>query len=442
MGRLVEAEGWLFSNGTYGRKQYTAFVPHELAGWSPSVPGRVLSPLLTAAEGLKTLGGAADVAAAVGAWLRARDESIRSSLIEGVRSTVAGLAWAQYRQAAGESLHDEEDALTLGASRQIDEAVDLGRRMKSGQDCTLDDLLSLHSALFAGTRNERLGGRLRDEPIWVGPPNCTIDQATFVAPPDSAVPELLEDLIRHVNDSDDPPLVLSAVTHAQFETIHPFEDGNGRTGRALIQAVLNARGALEGAAPISAALEADRRGYYRALGHYQTPSPAGDLAARDAQLLPWLEVFLGACRRAVTDGQRMNRRVREMQSNWRRRVRVMSGSTTDRLLDALPTMPVFTVETVCERLDVGERSARRAVDSLSEAGIIAAGARRNRKFTVPDVIDILSGASPEGGLQRTATAGREDHTRMRASAQCTHRGTRSKLQCVLAVGHAGAHRYR
>ncbi|TRY20334.1 Fic family protein, partial [Geobacillus sp. LEMMJ02] len=123
----------------------------------------------------------------------------------------------------------------------------------------------VHETLFENTQQSEMGGLLRSEPIWIGRAGCRIDEASFVAPPPLAVPDLLGDLVDYLNTTRHLAAMQAAVAHAQFETIHPFEDGNGRTGRALIHTVLNARGVASGAVPISAALNSDRQRYYRSL---------------------------------------------------------------------------------------------------------------------------------------------------------------------------------
>jgi Fic family protein len=256
--------------------------------------------------------GAADVALAaaaslpttglhntITAWMTARDESIRTSIMEGVESTGSGLAWARYMDQAGRPVTDENDALTLGAAKQTAAAVELGTRMRSGSECTAEDILSLHAALFAGTSDRDIGGVLRDSPIWIGPSGCLIDDAVFVPPPEDFVRPLVDDLVAYLNLSDHPPVLKAAVAHSQFETIHPFSDGNGRTGRALIHTVLNAAGAAHGTVPISTALSDNRDGYHQALNHARVVCEAGDHTARSGALRPWLAMLARSCEQAA-----------------------------------------------------------------------------------------------------------------------------------------------
>lgn len=446
MGRYVTAEGWIVASGTYAKREYRAYVPHPLAGWSPSVSADMMSSLNSASDALASLASRRSATAGVGEWMTARDESIRSSVIEGVHSTAAGLVWAHYRHAAGLPVSDDNDALTLGASRQVDAAVDLGRRMRGGHNCSLEDVLALHETLFSGTRDEPLGGRLRDCPMWIGPSGAPISAATFVAPPPEAIPELIEDLIGYINGSDHPPVVQAALAHVQFETIHPFEDGNGRTGRALIQTVLNARATVDGSVPVSAALNTDTRLYYSALRSAQSVVCArGDHAARDAALLPWLDLFGSTCWAAARESLAVSDAIESVVAGWRSRIRTRAGSPARALMDALPSMPVFDVNSVAERLAVSPRAARRAVEALEAAGIVASsGTRRNRRYRTDEMIDVLRRVTPDGGRSPGWPGGEPASPTPRPATPptCDHVGVRSKRRCVLAYGHAGAHRYK
>ena len=445
MGEYVQDKDWLYAEGRYGRHTYTAYVPHPLAGWSPTLDASGVAAVADASDALRAIAAGADdraaTAAVLGQWMAARDESIRSSIIEGVGSTAEGLAWAHYRARSGQPVSGENDALTLGASLQVNEAVALGRRMRAGHPCAPEDILGLHSTLFNGTRDEPIGGRLRDGPIWVGPSGATIDAATFVAPPTGRVPDLLADLVGYMNNSEHHGALQAAVVHVQFETIHPFDDGNGRTGRALIQTILNARGLADGALPLSGVLEAERRSYYAALGEAQRVVCArDDHAARSAGLRRWLELFGQACVGAEAQAQNIARSLRDMRAAWSGRASFRAGSAASRLLTLLPSMPVLDSEMVAGALNVDPKTARSALRSLERAGIVkATGGSRNRRFTVPEVIAVLRGLSPDGAQPQPSSGAVGSASA--AQTGCSHTGTRSRTVCILPAGHAGHHRY-
>ena len=386
-----------------------------------------------------------EMGSAIASWMAARDESIRSSAMEGVEATESGLAWARYLDEAGRPVSDENEALTLGAAKQVAAAVGLGEKMRGGSACTLDDVLAVHRSLFAGTRDRDIGGVLRDGPIWVGPAGCAVEDASFVPPPAELVPELMEDLVSYLSTSNHPPVLRAAVAHSQFETIHPFEDGNGRTGRALIHTVLNAAGTAQGAIPISTALDRDRGGYHDALNSTRVVCAPGDGAARSAALGGWLGVFGGACEQAYTQVVSIGRAVEAVAARWREAASFRRGSAAAGLLEALPSMPVLDAPLAAERLGVTERAARAALASLADAGIVApAGGRRNRRYVVPEMVGVLRRATPDGGLASPIGIGAAPPAGKppaEAPLACGYRGPRSKRNCLLPVGHLGQHRY-
>lgn len=243
MGQYVQAEDWIWTPNThtYGKRSYRAYLPYPLDGWQPTIGSRIQALLDKADESLQRIDAVTDShkTFALLNWMVCADECIRTSVIEGVYSTVEGVAWAQYNDRSGVPIQDENDHLTLGAFKQATKSVDLGHRMRDGYQITVDDICDLHNTLFAGTKERSIGGQLRDCPMWIGPQGCSIYNASHVAPPKEHVHELLNDLVNYMNNSEHHPLLQACVVHIQFETIHPFEDGNGRTGRALIHTILN-----------------------------------------------------------------------------------------------------------------------------------------------------------------------------------------------------------
>ena len=450
MGHYVEAEAWLPGPRSYGLRPYRAYVPDLLAGWNPVFSfedGVAVHDAQLALARIETMPGTS-LATSLAGWMAARDESIRTSVMEGVDSTAGGLAWARYRDMAGRPVSDANDALTLGAVKQIEGAVGLGERMAAGGLCSVDDIRELHETLFRGTRDRPIGGVLRDSPIWIGPPGCLIEQASFVAPPSDEVPALMDDLVDYLNTSDHHPIVQAAVAHVQFETIHPFEDGNGRTGRALVQSVLVAQGATRGVVPISTALSRDVAAYHESLRAARAECPASDSASRSKAMRPWLMAFCRACGDAERESAGIARRVAALTDSWRSRASPRSGSAAAALLEALPSMPVFDTAMVADRLGMSPESARTAVRTLARAGIVAAvGGRRHRRYEVPELVDRFRGTLPDGGRPRPGSSPPDGDAGRGAGAAavlvaCGHLGSRSRLRCTLGKGHRGHHRYQ
>lgn len=450
MGRYVEAEGWLASRTGYGRRSYRAYVPYKLEDWIPTLDADSVNAITAAERALSTAGQGAHstLGDSLMAWMMARDESIRSSVIEGVTATVSGLEWARYADRAGRPVSDDNDALTLGAVKQLATAVKLGHRIRAGYQSTLDDILEIHNRLFEGTKDRAIGGLLRTEPIWIGLPGSLVDDASFVPPPAEHVGELVHDLIEYLNTSDHPTVLRAAVVHSHFETIHPFDDGNGRTGRALIHTVLIAAGLTDAAVPISVALSRDPRAYYNALNATHVVCEPDDSAARSAALRNWLGVFSYSCEEADRQARSMRTTAERMVQRWQSTAKVRRGSAAAALLDALPSMPVLDAPIVAERLGVSTRAARTALSSLEAAGIVTpAGGRRNRRFFAPDLVGILRQMTPDRGraapsiFDSTTSVHSRPPIANPSVIQCSHSGPRSRERCRLPQGHRGQHRY-
>ena len=433
----------------FGRRSYRAYAPHPLVGWEPALTAEDVDAVTTADRALVAVGALpqTELASGLAKWMLARDESIRSSIMEGIDATAERLTWAEYQDQAGRPVSDENEALTLGATQQIAAAVELGQRMRTGYSCTLNDISGIHRLLFAQTRDHSLGGVLRDEPIWIGPPGCLVDDATFVAPPEDHVPALMDDLVSYVNTSTHPPVLRAAITHSQFETIHPFGDGNGRTGRALIQTVLNAAGLADGAVPVSSALSRNQRGYYDALNATRVVCDAG-ATARSRGLRDWLQAFSNACVEAERQAATVARAVDSLAHRWRTAARFRRDSAAAALLASLPMMSVLDANTAAQHLGVTPRAARTALTALTAAGILnPVGGRRNRRYTVPGMVALLRSTTPDGGLTPRARTHPTPPTEPAAaaasvsSATCGYYGPRAKRYCWLPPRHNGQHRY-
>lgn len=451
MGSYVQAEDWLASRTGYGRRTYRAYVPHMLNGWEPLLRVESVEALTRAAAHLRQIAAMphTDIGAALADWMTARDESIRTSAIENVHTAGDALAWARYRAQAGQPVTDQNEALTLGASRQISAAVALGRQMAAGRRCTSGDVLRIHSELFRDTPDRDLGGVIRSEPIWIGPPDCLIDDATFVPPPPSHVAALVEDLVDYMNSDGHAAALQAAIVHAQFETIHPFDDGNGRTGRALIQTVLNARGPVSGPVPISTALERDRVGYYDALDASRVVCPADDAAARSEALATWMQAFSEACSEALSQASRTAAAVERLADRWQQSAKFRSDSAASALLSRLPALPILDTALAAEHLGVTRQVARDALRALADVGIVErVGGNRNIRYTVPEMVSVMRHMHPDGALRQGAAAGsrpitaREPGAVRPSAAVCGHRGSRTGKTCILPRGHRGQHRYR
>lgn len=309
-----------------------------------------------------------------------RAEAVASSRIEGLQMSHRRIARADF---------DPEDAdaaarAVLGNLRAMEQAVAIA---SARRPFTVDDLLAIHTTLFEGTEDARsYAGKIRQLQNWIGGHGDTPVDAEYIPPVPERVPGLLEDLCRAINERDDmSPVVQAAIAHAQFETIHPFVDGNGRVGRCLIHVVLRRRGlAPTYVPPVSLVLATDQRAYVRGLVTFRD---GGDTA-----LASWLGLFAQAMRSAAAHAVSLAADLAALEERWRKRTDVRRrGSAPDRLITLLVAHPVIDILTAAKRLDVEYETARLAVDRLVTAGtLFSVSARRSgRIFEAREVFDLI-----------------------------------------------------
>lgn len=400
--------------------EYEAYLPDPLTDRRFTFDGDVAADVTDAETAIARLdaeaGALIDTEALARLLLRA--EAVASSKIEGLEVGARRLLRAQAARELGEVPTDVTAAEVLG---NIDAMVFALEAVGPGGDITLDLLLEVHRRLLAGTRLEEHGGRIRTEQNWIGGSSYNPCSAAFVPPPPEHVDELMEDLCSFSNDDSLPTVAQAAIAHAQFETIHPFIDGNGRTGRALIHLVLRRRGlASRVLPPVSLILASWSRDYIRGLEASRYRGIATTREAREG-LNGWVGLFAAACRRAVEDAHSFEERSREIQGAWRERLgRVRANSATDLLLRALPGAPIITVKGAAELMRRSVQAANEAVARLVDAKVLAQVnvGTRNRAFEARDIIAAFTDlerklASPAGDTRvsrpsRRAPRRRED----------------------------------
>jgi Fic family protein len=335
------------------------------------------------------------------ARLLLRAEAVASSKIEGLEVGSRRLLRAQHAQRLGVDPADVTAIEVLNNIEAMAWAVD---NFTAAETISQSDILTIHRRLLAGTRLEDHGGTVRGEQNWIGGSNYNPCSAAFVPPPPEYVEELLDDLCDFSDSDGLPAIAQAAIAHAQFETIHPFVDGNGRTGRALIHVVLRRRGLVPNVLPpVSLVLATWSTDYLDALTATRYRGSSDTRAAHEG-LNRWIALFATATRRAVDDAELYEQRVRALQNDWRTHVgKVRSGSAVDLLMDALPGSPVLTVQSAASLIDRSEQAVNEAISRLSDAGVITqiTVGRRNRAFEAVDLIDTFTDlerqlASPEG----------------------------------------------
>ncbi len=344
---------------TLGRHGYVAYFPAPI----PRVIEIPITTIRLLADAEASLGRLAGVGQLVpNPHLLIRPyllrEALSSTRIEGTQASLADVFEAE---ASGEppSADVEEvlnyiDALEWGLTQMGE--LPLGARLIRG----------MHRRLLAGVRGrERMPGRLRTTQNWVGDSGSTIETARFVPPPPEELPSLLTDWERYAHeDVEVPRLVQNALLHYQFETLHPFLDGNGRIGRLLSVFLLVEHGRLP--APLlylSAYLEHDRARYYEAL---QTIRERGDA-------LPWIELFLTAVRSQAADAVQRAQRIVTLRERYRTAAAAIASSNALMLVDLVCETPIVSSRAVEARLGVTRPTALKLLRQLEEVGVLVEG---------------------------------------------------------------------
>lgn len=367
---------------------YEAYVPDALAKRAIALAGDVAADVADAQEAIARLDASATALADTEAIARLllRAESVASSRIEGLEIGARRLLRAEAAQALGEASSDVTATEILANIEAMRFAV---RSVRSGAPITVQLLLQAHARLTAGTPIARHGGWVRTEQNWIGGSPYNPCSASYVPPPHELVTDLLADLCAFCNEERLPAVAQAALAHAQFEAIHPFADGNGRTGRALIHMVLRRRGlASRVLPPVSLVLATQPERYIEGLRAMCYHGPANGRRAREATN-EWIGFFASACRRAVDDSNAFEARVAALQAGWRRKLGpVRVGSATDLLLRALPGAPLITVKAAADLTGRSAQAANEAVRRLEAAGVIrqVGVGRRNRAFEAPSAI--------------------------------------------------------
>lgn len=285
------------------------------------------------------------------ARLLLRAEGVASSFVEGVRAPLADVAAAELDPSVGETAAWVADNLSASLEA-IGEA--------HGNPLSIDSLHRWHRRLMAGSSHlpEHLIGATRDVQGWIG--GTTPLDAALVSPPPERIEPLLEDLVEFVNRSDLDAVTQAAVAHAQFETIHPYADGNGRVGRILVGWILTRRLRLATPPPISVRVATDRGGYLSGLTLF-----------RLGQVDPWVAWFAGVVAQTGDAATSLVRAVDELQSRWADRLRdVRIDATARRALGLLPAHPVLSAATVADELGVSERAGRDALQALAARNVL------------------------------------------------------------------------
>jgi Fic family protein len=357
---------------------YRAAVVPAIADLTPRIPAGIAALAEQATVEIARF----DVEVAPFASVLLRSESTSSSRIENLTSGAKAIALAELG-----STEKRKATEIVGNVAAMRAALELADRLDQ------DAILAMHAALVAGHAPD-IGGHCREEQVWIGGDSFGPYGAAFVPPHHGHVPGLIDDLVRFTRRTDLPLLSQAAVAHAQFETIHPFIDGNGRTGRALVHAMLRGHGLTRSVTvPVSAGLLTDTGGYFDTLTAYRDGNPAA-IVERMAQ----------ASFAATTNGRQLVAELRAVRAGWDERVRARRDSGAWQLADLLMRQPVIDAPTIAAALGVATQNALRAIATLAEAGVLTefTGFARNRLWQSREILDALDAFAARAGRRTGA----------------------------------------
>jgi Fic family protein len=364
--------------------QYRAAIPAIIADLEVDLPAGVLADADEAGREVARFDAELGDEIAPFASVLLRSESAASSNIENLTASARAIAEAEALGISGR----RNAALIVSNTDAMKAAVALAEQIDE------DAILAMHAALMR-TSHPDMAGRWRAEQVWIGGGAFGPRGADFIAPHHERVRPAITDLLAFARRGDIPTLPQVAIAHAQFETIHPFTDGNGRTGRALVQAMLrNKRLTRQITAPISAGLLANTDAYFEALGSYRDGDPA-----------PIVEQLSSASVLAVVNGRHLVGDLRSIRERWNSQIKARRDSAVHRVADLLIRQPVFDALTLQREVGITTGNARRYVDPLVAAGVIVefTDRRRNRAWRAPEILGALDAFAERAGRRTLST---------------------------------------
>ena len=356
---------------------YRAAVPPKIANARLELPGELVAQVGEASAELARFDEVMGGEIAHFSVILLRSESAASSRIENLTASARAIAEAEIGTSRRRNAVE-----VVANTRTMVAALELAGEISSSS------ILAMHHALMNET-DPINAGRWRTEQVWIGGGNLGPHLALFVPPHQDRVVDAIDDLVKFIDRDDLPVLAHAALAHAQFETIHPFTDGNGRTGRALVQAMLR-HGQLTRnvTVPVSAGLLSDTNAYFDALTTY-----------RLGNLIPIVSQFAQAAFRAVTNGRVLVDELRQIRQRWQRLIKARSDSAVWRLADLLLRRPVVNARVAAEELGLDVGNVHRYIKPLLDARILAESldVKRNQVWRAAEVLAALDAFAARAG---------------------------------------------
>lgn len=316
-----------------------------------------------------------------------RSESVASSKIEHIDAD-----WRAFSKAFAGGKASEAARSQLAAARALTAMIDAA----NNHPVTLDTLLQAHRVLMAPDPYADTPGALRTVQNWIGGSDHSPLGAAFIPPPPELVPALIDDLLRFAARSDLPVLAKAAIAHAQFESIHPFVDGNGRIGRALISAILRHSALTDRiTVPLASVMLANTDDYFERLTRYR----AGDVDQ-------FVEYVAAAAIHASEASAESAARLATLPDKWRQAARPRTNSADATLIDALLDAPIMNADTATRITGTSDASTYSALARLTEAGVleVISESTRYRVWAATDVLAELADLNATIGARATATS--------------------------------------
>jgi len=363
--------------------KYHTFVPDELSSLDIRLDTSLAGLVSEAEHAIRQLNDEGGAALDPLARLLLRTESIASSKVEGMQIGVRELARAEARAESG--LSPGTTAMEVLAN--IDAMVLAVDEAANAEAFSEAEITAIHRRLLERAPHGHIAGRVRTEQNWIGGNDYNPCGADFVPPPPEEVDRLMADLCREINNDTLSPLVQAAFVHAQFETIHPFDDGNGRTGRALVHVVLRRRGiAPRFLPPISVVFASSKDRYIAGLTRF-----------REDGVTEWLEHFAAATIRAARLARAYVEAVGTLREHWRAQLRgtsrpPRSDATAWAIIDLLPAHPMISALVAAAVTERAKGRVYEAIVQLVEAGVLIplSEGRRNRWWEAAGLLDLIA----------------------------------------------------
>jgi Fic family protein len=347
-----------------------------IAALDPAVPFQTAEAALDAERAIRDLNARASTSGleTIGPLLL-RSEALASSRIEGYQVSTLNLARAlvdpRAARGSARTVAANVTAMEVAIAR-ADRPLPIG----------VGDIEGVHRVLMA-QEPHATPGRVREVQNWLGGRLDSPRDADFVPPPADQLAALLEDLVAFLERDDLPAVAQAAIAHAQFETIHPFIDGNGRVGRCLIHVVLRrSRVAPRFVPPVSIVMASHPTSYVSGLVDF-----------REGRIAEWVESFANACRLAADHAADLADEIAALQRDWTRRAgRPRAGSAAAKLIAVLPAQPIVSAPTVRLAIGTSQQQALEGLKALAEVGVVRqiSEGRYDRQFAASELLDLVT----------------------------------------------------